>query len=125
MQYIIRKAFDCAPDGKVCRKQSRYIPPLTCLDFPCRSSRICLGRYFGDRKNNSLTALGILGLTGANDSNYISQMRDLLNVINRIKTHADQTVSDEDFSERTTRWPVDTPDTKEAYFIREIFEGKS
>lgn len=44
--------------------------------------------------------------------------------LNRIKAHAEQTVSDEAFSERATRWSVDTPDTKEAYFIREIFEGR-
>jgi len=43
--------------------------------------------------------------------------------IDGIKAHAEQTVSDEAFTERATRWPADTPDTKEAYFIREIFEG--
>lgn len=41
----------------------------------------------------------------------------------RIKDHAASVVSDEAFTQRAERWPVDTPDTKEAYFIREIFEG--
>jgi len=40
-----------------------------------------------------------------------------------MKAHAESTVSDEMFSKRAERWPVDTPDTKEAYWIREIFEG--
>ena len=32
-------------------------------------------------------------------------------------------VSDVAFANRAERWPVDTPDTKEAYYIREIFES--
>jgi len=32
-------------------------------------------------------------------------------------------VSDADFEKRAERWSVDTPDTKEAYYIREVFEG--
>lgn len=42
-----------------------------------------------------------------------------------IKDHAASVVSDEDFVKRAERWPKDTPDTKEAYFIRDIFDGKS
>lgn len=42
----------------------------------------------------------------------------------RMKDHAAAVVSDEAFAKRAERWPVDTPDTKEAYFIREIFEGR-
>ena len=34
-------------------------------------------------------------------------------------------VSDEAFSKRAERWPESTPDTKEAYFIRNIFDGNS
>jgi asparagine synthase (glutamine-hydrolysing) len=41
-----------------------------------------------------------------------------------IKDHAAASVSDEAFDKREERWTEDTPDTKEAYFIREIFEGK-
>ncbi|TFK76529.1 asparagine synthase [Pluteus cervinus] len=43
--------------------------------------------------------------------------------IDGIKDHATSTVSDDSFTDRATRWPQDTPDTKEAYYIREIFEG--
>ncbi len=42
----------------------------------------------------------------------------------RMKTHAAAEVSDEDFAHRAERWPRDTPDTKEAYHIREIFDGE-
>ena len=41
----------------------------------------------------------------------------------RIKDHAASIVSDEDFAKRAERWPEDAPDTKEAYFIRDIFDG--
>ena len=43
--------------------------------------------------------------------------------MHRMKEHAANTVSDEDFSKRAERWPKDTPDTKEAYFIRDIFDS--
>ena len=42
-----------------------------------------------------------------------------------MKDQAASTVSDEDFAKRAERWPKDTPDTKEAYFIRDIFDCKS
>lgn len=32
-------------------------------------------------------------------------------------------VSDEAFADRASRWPDNTPDTKEAYYIRDIFDG--
>lgn len=41
-----------------------------------------------------------------------------------MKDHAAAVVSDEAFAKRTKRWPVSTPDTKEAYWIREIFDGE-
>jgi hypothetical protein len=41
-----------------------------------------------------------------------------------IKDNAAAFVSDKDFAKRAERWPVDTPDTKEAYYIREIFDGE-
>lgn len=41
-----------------------------------------------------------------------------------MKDHAASVVSDEAFAKRKETFPVDTPDTKEAYFIREIFQGK-
>ena len=43
--------------------------------------------------------------------------------IDGMKEHAEKTVSDEKFAERANRYPVDTPDTKEAYMIRELFES--
>ena len=42
-----------------------------------------------------------------------------------IKDHAESVVSDEAFEKRAERWPDSTPDTKEAYFIRDVFDGAS
>lgn len=42
----------------------------------------------------------------------------------RIKDHAASVVSDEAFENRHSEFPVDTPDTKEGYFIREVFQGQ-
>lgn len=43
--------------------------------------------------------------------------------IDGMKEHAEAVVSDEKFAERANRYPLDTPDTKEAYMIRELFEA--
>ncbi|KZS99052.1 glutamine-hydrolyzing asparagine synthase [Sistotremastrum niveocremeum HHB9708] len=43
--------------------------------------------------------------------------------IDSIKDHAAAVVSDEKFAARATRFPSDTPDTKEGYYIRETFES--
>jgi len=43
--------------------------------------------------------------------------------IDGIKNHAAQTVSDAKYTARTQRFPVDTPNNKEAYFIRELFDA--
>ncbi|KAF9456775.1 asparagine synthase [Collybia nuda] len=43
--------------------------------------------------------------------------------IDGIKEHAASVVSDEAFATRTDRWSDGVPDTKEAYFIRDIFDG--
>ena len=40
-----------------------------------------------------------------------------------IKDHAESVVSDEAFEKRAERWPDSTPDTKEAYFIRDVFDS--
>ncbi|KAG0142212.1 hypothetical protein CROQUDRAFT_662850 [Cronartium quercuum f. sp. fusiforme G11] len=42
--------------------------------------------------------------------------------IDGLKAHAEQMISDSNLSEAGQRWSIDTPETKEAYFIREIFE---
>lgn len=42
--------------------------------------------------------------------------------IDGMKEHAAQVVSDEDFEKRAERFPEQTPDTKEAYWIRELFQ---
>lgn len=42
-----------------------------------------------------------------------------------IKDHAAAVVSDESFAKRAERWPESAPDTKEAYWIREVFDGRS
>jgi asparagine synthase (glutamine-hydrolysing) len=41
-----------------------------------------------------------------------------------MKDTACSVVSDDAFAERAQRWPQDTPDTKEAYYLREIFDGE-
>lgn len=43
--------------------------------------------------------------------------------LSSIKDHAADVVSDEAFAKRSERWTTDVPDTKEAYYIREIFDG--
>lgn len=40
-----------------------------------------------------------------------------------MKAHAAEAVSDENFAKRAERWSFDVPDTKEAYLIRDIFDG--
>src|SRR5687767_11507247 len=60
VQYILRKAFDCSPDGKVCisillRCSSCLIFHYS-LTFPSQSS--------GDRRSSSPTVWDTLGLTG-------------------------------------------------------------
>ncbi|KAH6918666.1 glutamine-hydrolyzing asparagine synthase [Coprinopsis sp. MPI-PUGE-AT-0042] len=42
--------------------------------------------------------------------------------IDGMKEHAAEIVTDEQFETRAERWPKDTPDTKEAYYIRQIFD---
>ncbi|KAG8732898.1 asparagine synthetase [Ceratobasidium sp. 423] len=43
--------------------------------------------------------------------------------IDGIKDHAAAVVTDEAFANRHNEFPEDTPDTKEGYFIREVFQG--
>ncbi|EGN95419.1 hypothetical protein SERLA73DRAFT_186400 [Serpula lacrymans var. lacrymans S7.3] len=81
-KYILRKAFDCSPDGKP------YLP------------KSILWR----QKEQFSDGVGYSWIDG-------------------IKDHAAAVVSDKEFSDRAQRWPLETPDTKEAYFIREIFDG--
>ncbi|KAG8886686.1 asparagine synthetase [Tulasnella sp. 403] len=45
--------------------------------------------------------------------------------IDGIKDHATHVVSDEAFAKRHETYPMETPDTKEGYFIRETFESES
>lgn len=60
-KYILRKAFDCAPGGKVRTFDFHlfrcYLPQsIFSLTSPAR--------FYGARRNSSLTALAILGLMG-------------------------------------------------------------
>lgn len=80
-KYILRKAFDCSPDGKA------YLPDS----------------ILWRQKEQFSDGVGYSWIDG-------------------IKDHAEQVVSDEKFAARADRWSLDTPDTKEAYMIREIFE---
>ncbi|EGU12509.1 Asparagine synthase [Rhodotorula toruloides ATCC 204091] len=43
--------------------------------------------------------------------------------IDGLKDHAAQVVTDEQMASAAQRWSLDTPETKEAYFIRQIFES--
>lgn len=83
-QYIIRKAFDCAPGGKP------YLPK----------------EILWRQKEQFSDGVGYSWIDG-------------------MKDHAEATVSDETFAKAAERWPVDTPLTKEAYWIREVFESES
>lgn len=42
--------------------------------------------------------------------------------IDGMKEHSSKVVSDEDFAKRAERFPEQTPDTKEAYWIRDLFQ---
>ena len=41
-----------------------------------------------------------------------------------MKAHAENAIPDQLFEKRSERWAVDTPSTKEAYYIRDIFDGE-
>ncbi|KAN0123797.1 asparagine synthase [Russula decolorans] len=81
-KYILRKAFDVAPDGKP------YLP------------RSILWR----QKEQFSDGVGYSWIDG-------------------LKDNAERAISDEIFEKRSERWPEETPDTKEAYFIRDIFDS--
>ncbi|KAF7969023.1 hypothetical protein HWV62_28636 [Athelia sp. TMB] len=81
-KYILRKAFDCSPNGKP------YLP------------RSILWR----QKEQFSDGVGYSWIDG-------------------IKDAAASQISDEAFDKRGERWSLDTPDTKEAYYIRELFDG--
>ena len=40
-----------------------------------------------------------------------------------MKANADSVISDDVFEKRHERWASDVPDTKEGYYIRDIFDG--
>jgi len=42
----------------------------------------------------------------------------------RLKEHAERLISEDMFEKRSERWPEDTPDTKEAYYIRDVFDSE-
>ncbi|KAH9180612.1 asparagine synthase [Lactarius sanguifluus] len=43
--------------------------------------------------------------------------------IDGLKAHAENAIPDQLYEKRFERWPVDTPSTKEAYYMRDIFDG--
>lgn len=44
--------------------------------------------------------------------------------IDGLKAYAEQQVSDAEMAEAATKFPYNTPDTKEAYLFRKIFESQ-
>jgi hypothetical protein len=60
---------------------------------------------------------------GANHQSRIYRTRGSFEICFRLKDHAGHAIPDEIFEERSERWPEATPDTKEAYFIRDTFDG--
>ena len=44
--------------------------------------------------------------------------------LDRLKAQAESAVSDDVFEKRHERWSDNVPDTKEGYYIRDIFDGK-
>ncbi|KAH9005214.1 asparagine synthase [Lactarius hatsudake] len=81
-KYVLRKAFDVAPDGKP------YLP------------RSILWR----QKEQFSDGVGYSWIDG-------------------LKAHAENAIPDQLYEKRFERWPVDTPSTKEAYYMRDIFDG--
>lgn len=81
-KYILRKAFDCAPEGKA------YLPDS----------------ILWRQKEQFSDGVGYSWIDG-------------------MKDHAAAAVSDEEFAKRAEKYKTATPDTKEAYWIRELFEG--
>ena len=81
-KYVLRKAFDCSPDGKA------YLPDS----------------ILWRQKEQFSDGVGYSWIDG-------------------MKDHAAAVVSDEQFAKRAERFPESTPDTKEAYWIRDIFES--
>jgi len=41
-----------------------------------------------------------------------------------LKDHAERSIPDEIFEKRFERWLEDTPDTKEACYLRDLFDGE-
>jgi asparagine synthase (glutamine-hydrolysing) len=80
-QYILRKAFDCSPDGKA------YLPDS----------------ILWRQKEQFSDGVGYSWIDG-------------------MKDQAAATITDEQMASRHERFPLETPDTKEAYWIRQIFE---
>ncbi|KAI9601681.1 hypothetical protein H4Q26_001514 [Puccinia striiformis f. sp. tritici PST-130] len=80
-KYVLRKAFDCSPDGKP------YLPDS----------------ILWRQKEQFSDGVGYSWIDG-------------------LKAHAEQLITDEQLSSAHDRWTLDTPTTKEAYFIRQIFE---
>ncbi|KAF8343955.1 glutamine-hydrolyzing asparagine synthase [Cantharellus anzutake] len=103
-KYIIRKAFDTVQDGKP------YLPDS----------------ILWRQKEQFSDGVGYSWIDG---QVYIFTLRAYLvshisnPIANRMKHYADNVVSDEVFSKRHETFPADTPDTKEGYVIREIFQG--
>ena len=61
---------------------------------------------------------------GATTQSRIYRTHSSLRGCLRLKDHAERAVLDEIFEKRSERWPEDTPDTKEAYFIRDLFDSE-
>jgi len=80
-KYILRKAFDCSPDGKA------YLPES----------------ILWRQKEQFSDGVGYSWIDG-------------------LKEHAEGLITDGQMAAAHGRWPTDTPTTKEAYFIRQIFE---
>jgi asparagine synthase (glutamine-hydrolysing) len=106
-KYILRKAFDVSPDGKV---TSRYFPLLSRLQAKENSRVSCVLQPYLPKS--------ILWRQKEQFSDGVGY-----SWIDGLKGHSETAVSDEDFARRSERWPEGTPDTKEAYHIRDIFDG--
>ena len=81
-KYILRKAFDLAPDGRP------YLPDS----------------ILWRQKEQFSDGVGYSWIDG-------------------LKAHSEAVVSDAQMATAAERYPTDTPETKEAYYIRETFEG--
>ena len=68
--------------------------------------------------------MGYSWIDGYADMTIKQKLLRLTDIKISMKDTASALVSDESFARRGERWSFDVPDTKEEYYIRDIFDGE-